>query len=394
MKKLLVILVSFLLITLASCVPQPTEEYEYSDFEDHLISTYNEAENLQNNKYIVYYYSQNCGHCQTVKQDVLGFFDSFEMLPFYIFDISSAVFGTSGLDEFIGTPTIFIMSDNQVSEAYIGSVNIITFIEKYKNIELDYSSFESLQLTTYQDVLEIENDAYILYYYLDNCPHCMLVKDDFLKWAFTKSVGDIYLMNGANVIDPDNIPTELTILHSGTPIIVVMSNGEFADEYYSGSDEILQYILDNGTDPITAPNYTSNSIDDTDLDDDPQEEDPQDVVVTYDYNDFSNQTITKFVHSLTISNNPHLVYYYHPSCAYCNSIKQDVLTFFNDLDNFEFFLLDTTIATDDLNIQELTTVPSLFLIVNNDVEITYIGTQQILGFIDDYTNGLVNFDDY
>jgi len=242
MKKLILLLISLSVITLTACVPEPVKELDYSSFQDHLISSYDDATYQNQNKYIVYYYSTNCGHCVTVKKDILEFFNNFEALPFYIFNIADA-YDVSDLEEFVGTPTVFVMSDNEVSESYIGSTNIYTFIDKYENIELDYNSFSNLHLTTYQEILDIEQDTYIIYYYLDNCPHCMMVKDDLLAWAYTKSVGDIYFMNGANVIDPDNIPTELTILNSGTPIIVIMSNGVFTDEYYSGSEEILEYIL-------------------------------------------------------------------------------------------------------------------------------------------------------
>jgi len=241
MRKLTLLLITILVLTLSSCVEEEPIVLDYSSFEDNLITSYNEASHEFENKYIVYYYSQSCGHCATVKDDILQFFDSFETLPFYIFDVSQAE-GTSDLEEFYGTPTVFVMSDGVVTESYIGSDFIYDFIAKYSNIELDYSTFSDLSLTTYQEVLDIEQDLYILYYYLDGCPHCQLVKDDFLAWAYTKSVGDIYFMNGANVVDPDNIPTELTILNSGTPIIVIMSNGEFTDEYYSGSEEILEYI--------------------------------------------------------------------------------------------------------------------------------------------------------
>ena len=248
MKKSILFLLSLLIISLTACTPgtsstDPDKLFEYTDFADQSISTYEEAETKSTNKYIVYYYSESCSHCKDVKQDILGFFDSFEAIPFYIFDIRNEKnTGDTSLNEFVGTPTLFVMSDNKVLEKYVGSINIRQFIDIYNSINLDYSSFESQHLTSYQDVLDIQRDTYILYYYLDECPFCKLAKDDLLKWAFTRSVEDVYFMNGANVIDPDNVPTELTILNSGTPILIIMSNGVFTDEYYSGSEEVLDYI--------------------------------------------------------------------------------------------------------------------------------------------------------
>ena len=241
MKKLIFLLVLVLVVTLTACTPEPVEELDYSSFEEHLISSYDEATYQNQNKYIVYYYSQNCGHCVEVKEDILEFFDNYDALPFYIFNISDAD-DVSDLDEFVGTPTVFVMSDNKVSESYIGSTNIYSFIAEYEIVGLDYISFNDLHLITYQEILDIEQDTYIIYYYLDNCQDCMLIKDSLLTWTYTKSVGDIYFMNGDSVVAPTVIPSELIILNSGSPIIIIMSNGEFTDEYYLGSEEILEYI--------------------------------------------------------------------------------------------------------------------------------------------------------
>ncbi len=214
------------------------------DFPEHIVSSFGELETITSNKYIVYYYGTYCGHCKIIKQDILGFFDNFEALPFYILNTFDARFiDDSSLDEFRGTPTIFVMSNSKVLEAYIGSTAILEFIAINKSINLDYNSFESQHLVDFQDVINIQRDSYILYYYTDECPSCKLAKDDFLEWAFTRSVEDVYFINGETVIGSDNIPTELTILNSATPIILIMSNGEFIGEYYSGSDEVLNYIL-------------------------------------------------------------------------------------------------------------------------------------------------------
>ena len=252
MKKLLVVLITLFVLTLSSCLPEPSE-LDYSDFGSQIITTYYEAQRKESNKYIVYYYHDHCSGCETIKQNILGFFNEYEVFPFYIFNISEAN-DISVLEEFKGTPTIFVMSDNTVIETYLGITEISNFISTYRNLKLDYDSFVDQHLITYQDVLDIQNDTYILYYYLDTCPHCMAVKDDFLEWAFTKSVDDIYFMNGTNVVDPDNIPTELTILNSGTPIIVLMSNGIFTDEYYSGSEQVIEYILAVGSGEIITSN--------------------------------------------------------------------------------------------------------------------------------------------
>ena len=249
MKKLILVLTLLFIFTLTACAPEE-HIYEYTEFSDMAIDSHSEAESKSNNKYIVYYYQEACSHCQDVKQDILGFAKSFEALDFYLLDAARAP-DDSSLEEFLGTPTVFIFSGTEIIESYIGGPRVKEFIKKYEEIELDYSNFDAQDLITYQEILDIDSDTYLVYYYLESCPNCIEIKDQFLSWAFTKNVNQVFFMNGANVIDPDNLPTELQILGSGTPLLIVMSNGAFTDEYYSGKDDILSYIELNGIGDIT-----------------------------------------------------------------------------------------------------------------------------------------------
>jgi len=257
MRYILFITLSLLTISLSSCGLIKGNDFEYEDFLDNTITTHSEIETLSNNRYIVYYYGINCSSCITVKQEMLSFFSDFELIDFHLLDASSAI-DTPYLTEFQGTPSISIYSDNQVIESYFGLSEVRSFINKYKDMELDYDDFTNQHLTNYQDVLDVQNDTYILYYYLENCPYCMAAKDDFLAFAISKSVGDVFLMNGALVDNPDDIPTELTILNSGTPILVIMSNGVFTNEYYSGLEDVLEYINRIGSNDITS-DYIDNN---------------------------------------------------------------------------------------------------------------------------------------
>jgi hypothetical protein len=258
MKKILLIVTMFIVtFTLASCEEPVPTELDYSDFPEHLLTSYEAAETIQDERYIIYYYGKSCGHCLNVKQDLLTFFSTFDLLPFYILEVQDTP-DTSSLDEFIGTPTVFLMADGVVLDQYIGSIEIYDFFDNYESIDtipLDYSHFESQHLSSYQEALEIDQDAYFIYYYLDDCPHCIAAKDDFLEWAFQRDLRDVYFMNGAEVSDSGNLPTELIILNSGTPILAVMTNGKFADEYYSGTTEVLEYIGLLGDGDITTDQY-------------------------------------------------------------------------------------------------------------------------------------------
>ena len=241
MKKLILILSLFLIITLSAC--RDDKELDYDDFSDISLESNADAESMSNNIYIVYYYQEACSHCQTVKQDILSFADTFTLIDFYIID-SASVEDTSSIDGYRGTPSVYLFSGGEAIESYIGPENITLFIDSYSDLEekLDYDSFGSRQFTTYQQVLDVESDKYYVYYYLHTCPSCIEIKNQLLEWAININISQMFIMNGATVEDPDNIPTELQILTSGTPLLLVMSNGEVTDEYYLGKDDILEYI--------------------------------------------------------------------------------------------------------------------------------------------------------
>jgi hypothetical protein len=259
-----------------------------------------------------------------------------------------------------------VISSQKVLEEYIGSTEINEFIIQYSNIEFDYSLFESQHLTSYEEVLAIENDSYILYYYLDSCPHCIASKPSVLPWAFTKSVEDIYFMEGSTVPNADQLPTELIILNSGTPILVLMTNGKFADEFYSGKEDVLNYI---------------DSIGDGD------------IHLSYSYDDFEANHID-FFETMSITSDLHFEYYYSPICSHCNLIKGQLLNFFYDLEDIPFYLINTSEANGVVKIPGFRGTPALYILKDNVVVGEYIGSLAIPEFIDDYYSGDFDINDY
>lgn len=248
MKKILLMFVLMLGLLLSSCEKAEellgvnhNDSFEYSDFTYITINSHAEAEGKSNDKHIIYFYQELCSHCQAIKQDILGFADTFNDLEFYIFDISKAQ-DASSLQELVRTPTIFVFSGTEIIKSYIGKDKVLLFIEEYENLSLEYSSFNSQTLTTYNEILNIESSRYFVYYYLEGCAECIEIKSEVLAWAFTKNVNDMYIMDRANIEEPNDIPSELEILTSGTPILIVMNNGVYTDEYYIGKDEILDFI--------------------------------------------------------------------------------------------------------------------------------------------------------
>lgn len=367
MKYLIVVLTSVFGFLLTGC---DWNQLDYTDFETHQVGSYFEAEHISNNRYILYYYDSSKKESTTLKQDILSFFEDFTLLDYYLLDTVQIETEISDFGGYVDEPIIYVISSNDVYESYVGIQEIRSFITTYSNIEFDYDLFESQHLDSINDLLDIENCDYIVYYYLDNCPHCIAAKPYFLPWAFTKSAEDIYFINGAEVEPPEYFPTELIILQSGTPILILMSNGKFADEYYSGEDDVIAYINQVGSGDIVAKE------------------------VELDYSDFSDHALSSFDQTVTISSNLHFEYYYSPYCSHCNGIKTTVLNFFTNLEDIEFYLINASAASGIPKIEGFNGVPALYVIYNNEVVEEYIGSVEIPTFIDDYCNGDIDFSSY
>jgi thiol-disulfide isomerase/thioredoxin len=352
-----------LVLALSACEEQaPETSFDYSDFPTHLVTSYEELEQREE-RYVAYYYGEYCSHCATVKQDLLSFFSTFETLPFYILNTSDTP-DVSSREEFYGTPTIFVYSKGDIIDSYIGVDAIYDFMVTYRDIDeipLDYTHFSSQHVETYQELLDIEQDKYLVYYYLENCPHCIAAKPDFLKWAFQHDVKDIYFVNAATVAD-QTVPTELLIFNSGTPVLAVMSNGEFADEYYSGTDEVLNYIATIGDAEIN----------------------PDEPVITYEYSDFQDHQVSTY-DDLELHEGTYVVYYYSPFCGHCESIKQDILEFLSTFDTYDYYMLDTSDASGVSNFDEFYGTPTVFVVEDGVIQESYIGTFQITDFIVSYS---------
>lgn len=105
---------------------------DYDDFANSKATTYDDVLNQSDDMYIEYYYSVTCSHCRTVKPDVLEFFYNNPDLEFTLYDLS-VIDGDVPIEEFIGTPTMYVIENNQIKEAYIGSTEILEYLDSYTN---------------------------------------------------------------------------------------------------------------------------------------------------------------------------------------------------------------------------------------------------------------------
>ena len=342
MRKLLTFIIFTLVLTLSSC---NFNRIDYTDFEANKVISYYESETMSNNRYIVYYYDSDDENSTNIKGQILTFFEGFETLEFYLLDTKYIETETSNFGEYVDDPIIYVISNKKVLETYKGTQQINDFISKYTDIVFDYDLFENQHVTSYQEILDIENDSYILYYYLDSCPHCIATK-------------------------PFLLPTELIILNSGTPILVLMSNGKFANEFYSGSAPVEEYILEIGNGDIIAKE------------------------LQIDYDEFFEHFIDDYENTLTISDELHFEYYFSPYCGHCISIKPNILNFFKDNNELEFYLINTTEADGSPKIVDFQYIPALYIVLGNEVVASFVGAVVIPEFIEDFNNGNIDLTEY
>jgi thioredoxin-related protein len=370
MKKIILLLILVFTVTLTSCEETDTG-LDYSAFSDKILTSYSDAEDKSHNKYILYYYSETCSYCNDIKQEILTFFQDFELLDYYLLDVGSdSVTDTSQFTEFTGTPSLFFIADGELYDKYVGTSAIRDFIAEFSDKELDYIDLAPQYITNFNQILINDDDAYLVYYYNDECEVCELVKSDFLNWAYKRNPMDVYFVNKSAITDQSLIPEELLSFSDDQPVLAVMSNGDFTDVYYQGQAEIITYIN-------TVDMETLTSVDNT-----------------LDYSDFETNHLDNYNQTLVVSNDVHFEYFYSKYCSHCASIKTDVLSFFDGLEDVPFYMIDVNEIEGTNTIDELEGVPFLAIVANNMIVETYAGSLSIPAFIESYLNGDIDLTTY
>lgn len=143
MKKFLVI---FMILFLLAC-EQEAEGYQYDDLDALQVASYLEGETFDG-KYVLYYYSETCPGCNSVKQEIIPFFMNFDVLDVYLLNVADMV-DVSVFTEFIGTPSVFIIDGSKtLYETYIGVDEVRMFMDKYQAFDFSLELFSSELVTT------------------------------------------------------------------------------------------------------------------------------------------------------------------------------------------------------------------------------------------------------
>ena len=139
MKKLF--LFPLMTVFLVSCANENkvvAEEHDYSDV-SHLLICWGDIFKIKDRQYFVYIYSETCGHCQEIKQDIISYalnHDSFYFIKFNsgipIINDRNIVIGKDKVEELgiVGTPSMFLITDHIVEVNYVGKKEIIRTLTK------------------------------------------------------------------------------------------------------------------------------------------------------------------------------------------------------------------------------------------------------------------------
>lgn len=117
-------------------------------------------------------------------------------------------------------------------------------------------------------------------------------------------------------------------------------------------------------------------------------------VASLDYDDFSEHALDSFDDTLTVSDNLHFEYFYSPYCSHCNMIKPDMLNFFANHAEIEYYLINSSAASGLPKIESYRGTPSLYVIADNEVVMEIVGSEDIPIFLSDYCSGNIDLSEY
>lgn len=127
-----------LLVTLliTGCAPNEQIVHNYHEIKNRLIS-WNDIFIQEEKTYLVYFYSERCGNCNELKQDILSYYFK-DITPMYFVctDLEVVIgkpielIGISDINEFyiFGTPFLTLINEQSVADYYVGKDQILDFI--------------------------------------------------------------------------------------------------------------------------------------------------------------------------------------------------------------------------------------------------------------------------
>lgn len=128
-------------LLLTGCAKSEPKEpmHNYHETKDCLIPWTDIFEQVEDD-YLVYFYSERCGYCNEIKQDVLSFYLELKPVMYFVCTDLDAIFGPSkdlkgidNIDDFyiFGTPFLLRVYTHQVEDYYVGKNQILDYINLF-----------------------------------------------------------------------------------------------------------------------------------------------------------------------------------------------------------------------------------------------------------------------
>lgn len=132
-KLFLLPLVTLFMVSCSKDSKVVAEEYDYSDV-SHLHICWDDIFEINDAQYFVYIYSNTCGHCQEIKQEIISYalkHESIYLIKFNnnipIINDRNQVIGKDKVEDLgiVGTPSMFLINNHIVEANYVGKKEII-----------------------------------------------------------------------------------------------------------------------------------------------------------------------------------------------------------------------------------------------------------------------------
>ena len=136
MKKIICLALPLLLITGCKADNKQEPFHNYHEIRDHLISWEN-IFSVNSNDYLVYFYSERCGHCNEIKSTVIDYYLHTEKDMYFVctdldvvFGNPSDITGVDNIEDFyiFGTPFLTRIYQFKVKEYYAGTKSILSYL--------------------------------------------------------------------------------------------------------------------------------------------------------------------------------------------------------------------------------------------------------------------------
>ena len=100
--------------------------FEYSDYSFYSVKTYDDQLNYTDGTYYIYYYSESCPACISIKGDVLSLVSNLDEDTLLLFDVyNDADININPSFNLSNTPSLVKVTNNQFDELYVGVDEIL-----------------------------------------------------------------------------------------------------------------------------------------------------------------------------------------------------------------------------------------------------------------------------